>query len=191
MGVTVHFFAYDPNVYTLQPTMNRWLDWGELDEGMEIQGKARAWLKEIPSRLGDNKRWYDNLSADTAWSRSRRHVPEPARARIDHWLSHLMWRPAPGTGCGCEQAPREVAEQQVVFDDPLLRHILSLEHDLQPVEAALLRLRQEEPDLAGLYGRPWPFEYEGFTNLVWEHQSVFERATRAGAGWSLLRWVWI
>lgn len=66
MGVTAYFFAFDPRVYATPPTIDRWVERGELDRELEVVDEAKAWLKEIHSPLGDNKRWYDNLAAGAA-----------------------------------------------------------------------------------------------------------------------------
>lgn len=189
MGVTAHFFAFDPRVYTTPPTMERWLEWGELDREMQVLGKATAWLREIPTPLGDNKRWYDNLAGDFAWTCARKHVAPEIRVDLDAWLSHLFWD-ADVEGCPCGRHPTEAAEHEVVFDHALVQHILSLERPLDPVEPALALEFDGDPPKTERLHRPWIYDYDGFRELALEHQRIFRRATKAGPGWSLLCWVW-
>jgi len=192
MGVTTHFFAFDPSVCTTAPTIERWVEQGALDAELEVADQARSWLKPIRSpQLGDNKRWYDNLAGDFAWTRAREQVPAEARAEIDRWLSHLFWD-AGEHGCACARGPIQVGEDpnEVVYDRALLDHIAALECSLLPVEAALaFEFAGEPPRTEGLHGS-WIYEFDGFCALVFAWQEVFERARKAGAGWSLLRWVW-
>ena len=98
MGVTAHFFAFDPRVYTTPPTVARLLESGHVDPELRVLGEANAWLREVDSPLGNNKRWYDNLAGDLAWSRARSHVAPDLRAALDRWLSHLFWD-ADAEGC--------------------------------------------------------------------------------------------
>jgi hypothetical protein len=189
MGVTAHFFAFDPCVYTVPPTMDRWLEWGELDREMEIVGKAKAWLRELPSPLGDNKRWYDNLAGEFAWTCARRHVDEPARAALDRWFSHLFWESAEH-GCSCARQPETVAEDQVIYDRALIDHILSLAHPLEVLEPALAAEFQGDPPKTEPLHESWIYEMDGFASLVDRWQALFRAAAKAGPGWSLFRWVW-
>jgi len=189
MGVTAHFFAFDPRAYTTPPTIERWVEWGDLDRELEVMDEANARLVAIPSLLGDNKRWYDNLAGDFAWTCARKHVAPKARAELDTWLSHLFWD-AGDEGCSCGHGPTAVAEHEVVYDHALLEHILSLERSLLPVEAALPLEFDGDPPKTERLHRPWIYDYECFCELVFEWQRGFERAMKAGPGWSLLRWVW-
>ena len=189
MGVTAYFFAFDPRAYTTPPTIERWVEEGELDRELEVVGKAHAWLKPISSPLGDNKRWYDNLAGDFAWTCARKHVAPKARAELDAWLSHLFWD-TNDAGCPCGRAPLGVAEHEVVYDSVLLEHILSLERPLEPVEPALAIEFDGAPPKTERLHQPWIYDIEGFCWLVLEHQRIFERAKQADPGWSLLRWVW-
>lgn len=189
MGVTAYFFAFDPRAYTTAPTIDRWVEWGELDRELEVASEASARLKAIPTVLGDNQRWYDNLAGDFAWTCARKHVAPEVRAELDVWLSHLFWD-AGDEGCGCGREPTAVAEHEVVYDHALLEHILSLERSLLPVEAALSLEFDGDPPKTERLHRPWIYDYDGFCELALEWQRSFERASKAGPGWSLLRWVW-
>jgi hypothetical protein len=200
MGVTAHFFAFDPRVYTTPPTIDRWLQWEELDRELQVLGKANAWLKPLPSPLGDNKRWYDNLAGDFAWTCARKHVPPEPRAEIDRWLSHLFWQTdddadiaadtANTAGCPCKRHPTPVADQEVVYDHALLEHISSLECSLLAVEPALAIEFDGDPPKTERLHRPWIYDFDCFCELAFEWQSLFERARKAGPGWSLFRWIW-
>jgi hypothetical protein len=189
MGVTAHFFAYDPRVYTTPPTIARWIAGQELDRELQVLGEANAWLKALPSPLGANKRWDDNLAGDFAWTCARKHVPPEPRAEIDRWLSHLFWD-AGSEGCSCARFPTEVAEQELVYEHALLEHIFSLECSLLPVEPALSIEFDGDPPKTERLHQPWIYDFDGLCWLAFEWQSLFERARKAGPGWSLLRWVW-
>lgn len=189
MGVTTHFFAFDPRVYTTAPTIDRWVAQGELGDDLEVLDQARASLKPIHSWLGDNKRWYDNLAGDHAWACAREHVAPELRAALDHWFSHLFWD-ADEQGCACARCPVEVAEHELIFDHALLEHIVSLERSLLPVEAALALEFDGDPPKTARVHEPWVYDFDGFAALVGAWQKVFEEARKAGPGWSLLRWVW-
>jgi hypothetical protein len=189
MGVTVHYFAFDPGVHTMTPTLDRWLASGAIDRELEVQPAARTTLKEISTWLGDNKRWYDNLAGDHAWSCARTQVDGSARAEIDRWLSHLFWD-AGGEGCACGREPIVVAEQEVVFDRALLDHIVSLECSLVPVAPALSLEFDGDPPKTERLHNAWIYDFDGFEGLVSEWQRIFRCALEAGPGWSLLRWVW-
>lgn len=67
MGITAYFFAFDPRVYATPPTIDRWVERGELDRELEVVDEAKAWLKEIHLPLGDNKRWYDTERLHRPW----------------------------------------------------------------------------------------------------------------------------
>ena len=189
MGVTAHFFAFDPRRYTTPPSIDRWVEWGELDRELSIVGEASAWLKEIDTPLGNNKRWYDNLAGDFAWARARRHVAPEVRAELDAWLSHLFWD-TDEEGCRCGREPVAVADCEVVYDAALLDHVLSLERPLAPVEAALAVELDGDPPKSPRLDRPWIYDFDGFCELASEWQRIFTRARKAGPEWSLLRWVW-
>ncbi len=198
MGVTAHFFAFDPERCPGVPTMDRLLEWGALDEAMEVQGPAKAWLVEVPSPLGDNKKWYANLAGDHAWSVARGHVDADVRGTIDRWLSHLFWCAGEGeeasvedSGCLCGESPVVVAEDELVYDAALIEHILGLECSLAPAEAALACSFGGDQPRNPRFDRPWIYDYDGFCWLVWAWQETLERARQSGAGWSLLRWVWV
>lgn len=48
MGVTAHFFAFDPRVYTTPPTMDRWLEWDELDgDPPKAERLHRPWIYDF------------------------------------------------------------------------------------------------------------------------------------------------
>lgn len=188
MGVTAHFFAFDPGAYAVPPTIDGLVERGDLDHELSVTRAAAARLKEIDSWLGDNKRWYDNLDGDFAWARARQHVEEAPRAAIDRWLSHLFWHDD-DAGCTCGREPAGVAESMVVYDRALLEHVTSLACSLEPVRAALATEFGDPPRTGGL-DRPWIYEFDGFCGLVLEWQQVFERALHAGPDRGLLRWVW-
>jgi hypothetical protein len=188
VGVTAHFFAFDPRVYTT-PTMDRWLAEGALDPEMEVTPAAASALAEIQTPLGGNKRWSDNLAGDFAWSSARTHVHDPARGEIDRWLSHLFWD-ADVHGCPCGRRPTVVAEQELVYDRPLLEHLVSLQRPLAPIEAALVFEFAGDPPRTERFDSPWIYELDGFEWLTSSWHQIFERALEAGPGWSLLQWVW-
>jgi hypothetical protein len=189
MGVTAHFFAFDPRVQTTPPTIDRWVESGAIDRELEVTAEARAWLRSIDTPLGDNKRWYDNLAGDFAWTRAREHVEPALRADLDAWLSHLFWEAPEGHACPCGHEPTVVADYEVVFDAALLEHLLSLARPLDPVYEGLSLEFDGDPPKSPRFERPWIYDFDGFCELVLEHQRVFTRARRAGPGWSLLRWV--
>lgn len=188
MGVTAHFFAFDPRVQATPPTIDRWVSEGALDSELEVTPPT-PWLRAILTPLGDNKRWYDNLAGDFAWLCVRKHVAPELRVELDAWLSHLFWD-ADGEGCPCGRAPTAVAEHEVVYDHALLEHILSLERPLDLVEPALALEFDGDPPKTERLHRPWIYDFGCFRDLVLAHQRIFKRATKAGRGWSLLRWVW-
>jgi hypothetical protein len=188
MGVTAHFFAFDPRRCTAAPGIDRWIECGALDRELQVVGDARAWLKEILSPLGDNKRWYDNLAGNFAWSRARAHVDPAERAALDVWLSHLFWD-AGDAGCPCGRTPTSVGEHEVVYDHPLLEHIVALARPLWPVEAGLEYEFAGDPPRSQRFDRPWIYDHDGFTELVLTWHQLMKHALRAGPGWSLLQWV--
>ena len=187
MGVTVHFFAFDPAAYAAPPTIDGLVAQGDLDDELSVIPAAASRLTEVDSRIGDNKRWYDNIDGDDAWSRARPHVDAASRIALDRWLSHLFWEPG-DAGCPCGLAPVGVGEGEVVYDAALVAHIVSLACALEPVEAALALAfappGSEPPD------RSWIYGVDGFCYLVHEWQRVFEETQRAGPDRALLRWVW-
>lgn len=189
MGVTAHFFAFDPRRYSAPPTIDRWVEAGELDRELQVVGEARAWLEEIETPLGNNKRWSDNLAGDFAWTRAREHVAPDERAGLDVWLSHLFWDGG-DAGCPCRRAPTVVADDEVIYDHALLEHIVSLARPLLPVEAGLALEFAGDPPKSPRWDRPWIYEFDGFCELVGTWQQLLQQALRAGPGWSLLRWVW-
>lgn len=191
MGVTAHFFAFDPRVQATLPTIDGWVESGAIDRELEVTAEARAWLKAIETPLGDNKRWYDNLAGDFAWARAREHVDPGLRVELDAWLSHLFWDAPEGHACACGREPTGVADHEVVFDAALLEHLVSLERPLEPVRDGLSIEFDGDPPKSPRLEQPWIYDFDGFEWLVGEHQRVFTRALEAGPGWSLLRWVWI
>lgn len=191
MGVTAHFFAFDPRAYPTPPTIETLRERGDLDDELSVLPSAAPRLRELTSILGSNKRWNDNLAGDYAWSCARQHVPAELRTALDHWLSHLFWDAgAAGDACPCERGPTVVADHEVIYDRALLEHILSLACPLDPLEAALAVEFDGEPPRTERLPQTWIYDFDGFTWLVREWQRPFERALAAGPGWSLLRWVW-
>jgi hypothetical protein len=189
VGVTAHFFAFDPRVYATPPTTDRWLAEGALDPELEVTKAAASALAEIQTPLGDNKRWSDNLAGDFAWSCARKHVDPGARDEIDRWLSHLFWD-ADGRGCPCGRSPIVVADQEVIYDRALLEHVVSLKRSLAPAEAALAFEFAGDPPRTERFHASWIYELDGLEWLTSTWHQIFERAVAAGPGWSLLQWVW-
>lgn len=189
MGVTAHFFAYDPQAYRQPPTVDGLLERGDVDRELTVAAEAGARLCEVPTPLGDNKRWYDNLAGAFAWACARKHVESGARAAIDRWLSHLFWD-ANGAGCPCGREPLAVAESEVVYDRALLEHIASLACPLEVVGPALSIEFDGDPPKTERLVRPWIYDLDEFEVLALEWHRVFKRALAAGPGWGLLRWVW-
>lgn len=187
MGVTTHWFAFDPAVFA-EPTVDALLAAGHLDDELEVTPHL-AGLVAVPSWLEDNKRWYRNLDADSAWSGARQVMSTEARAPYDRWFAHLFWDPPAALGGDPVRAPHPVADGQVIYPAGLLRHILDLERPLDPVGAALRRVFADGPP--PLAGYPWMYTADGFAALVGGWQSTFERVARDHPGWSLLRWVWV
>lgn len=190
MGVTAQFFAFDPRVQTTPPTIERWIEAGALDGDLEVMSEARAWLKAIDTPFGDNKRWYDNLAGDFAWTRAREHVAPGPRAELDAWFSHFFWDAPEGRACPCGHEPTLAADHQVVFDAALLEHLRALERPLEAMREGLSIEFDGDPPKSPRVDRPWIYDFDGFRELVHEHQRVVTRALEAGRGWSLLRWVW-
>ncbi len=189
MGVTAHFFAYDPRAYDGPPTIDRLHARGDLDDELGVTPGAADRLREIATPLGDNKRWYDNLAGDFAWSCARQHVDGEARAAIDRWRSHLFWD-TEAEGCRCGREPTVVAEGEVVYERALLEHIVSLACPLGPVGPALSLEFDGEPPKTERLHQHWIYDLDGFEWLAGEWHAAFERALGAGPGWGLLRWVW-
>lgn len=190
MGVTAHFFAFDPRRTPTAPGIDRWFDCGAIDRELQVVGDAAAWLREIESPLGDNKRWYDNLAGDHAWSRARAHVDPDERAALDRWLSHLFWD-AGDAGCPCGREPTSIGDSEVIYDHALLEHIVALARPLDPIEPALSYEFAGDPPRSQRFDRPWIYEYDGFSDLALTWHQLMQRALRAGPGWSLLRWIWL
>ena len=165
------------------------MELGAIDQELEVKDVAVAALKEVPTWLGDNKRWYDNLAGDFAWARARAHVGDQSRAEIDRWLSHLFWD-GEGQGCSCGREPIVVAEHEVIFDRALLDHIVSLECSLLPAAPALSFEFDGDPPKTERFHNAWIYEFDGFEALISEWQRIFKHAIKAGPEWSLLRWVW-
>ncbi|HEY0138611.1 MAG TPA: hypothetical protein VGB85_31220 [Nannocystis sp.] len=189
MGITAHFFAFDPRVCTTPPTIDQLVKSGAVDHELQVLGEAARWLKEIASPLGDNKRWYDNLAGDFAWSCAREHVAPEDRSPLDHWFSHLFWHGAADGRCPCGREPAVVAENEEVYDSALLEHILSLERPLWVVEPALAIEFNGDPPKTERLDRPWIYDFDNFCDLALMWQHLIRRATKAGPGWSLLQWL--
>jgi hypothetical protein len=187
MGVTAFFYAYDPRVSPVPPTVEGLRASGALDDELTVIGEAARWLREIPSPLGDNKRWSDNLAGDWAWRCARAHVAAEARGPIDRWLSHLFWE---GEGCPCGREPLVVGDSQVVYDRALLEHIVSLACPLVALGPALSVEFDGDPPKSPRLDRPWIYDVGELEGLVHEWQRIFTEALAAGPGWQLLRWVW-
>lgn len=188
MGVTAHFFAFDPARYPTLPTIDRLVEAGDLDRELRVVGGASEWLAEVDTPLGDNKRWYDNLAGDFAWDRAREHVEPALRAELDRWFSHLFWD-REGEGCPCGRHPVVVGETEVVHDHDLLTHVLSLARPLSSIEPALAIEFAGDPPRSERLDRPWIYDFDGFCELVHERQRVLQQAARR-PGWSLLQWIW-
>ncbi len=189
MGVTAHFFAFDPRACATPTTIEGWRAAGALDDELEVSSDAHGWLRALDSPLGHNQRWYDNLAGDFAWTRAREHVAAAERIELDAWFSHLFWTEA-GQGCACGREPSVVADAEVVYDDALLRHILALARPLEVVAPALALEFDGDPPKTERLNREWIYDFDGFCELVDAWQRVLAGARRAGEGWSLFRWVW-
>lgn len=189
MGVTAHFFAFDPGAYAAPPTLDRLVAAGHLDRELEVVGAASRSLRAIATPLGDNKRWADNLAGDFAWDRVRRHIEPGARGELDAWLSHLFWD-AEDDGCRCGRGPVSVADDEVIYDADLVDHVLTLERPLDALRSPLAAEFAGDPPPSPRLHRPWIYDFDGFCGLVDAWQRIFERTRRAGPGWCLLRWVW-
>lgn len=188
MGVTTHWFAFDPAVFDGPPTVDRLLAAGHVDEALRVEPGV-AGLAAVPSWFEDNKRWYRNIDGESAWSAARRALSPGERAPYDRWFAHLFWDPPPDVDCGVVRTPRAVAADSVVYSAELLRHILDLAAPLDPVRAALqIAFADGPPAYAGY---PWMYAPEGFAALVDGWQSTLGYAARRHPGWSLLRWVWV
>ncbi len=196
MGVTAHFFAVDLELCPGVPSIDRLVEWGALDRSLEVQGVAKAWLDEVPSILGDNKKWTCNIAGDHAWSVARRHVEPSSRAELDRWFSHLFWDAEDAddggrAACSCGLSPRGVADDELLYNAALIEHILALEVSLDPVEAALAYEFAGEPPRSPRFDRPWIYDMDGFSWLISAWRELMERTRRCGEGRSLLRWVWV
>ena len=189
VGVTAHFFAYDPRAYPKHPTIDELTALGDLDGELEVAPDAGARLREVPTPLGDNKQWSNSLAGDFAWACARKHVEAAARAPIDRWLSHLFWDTAT-EGCPCGRLPLTVDDCQVVYEPALLEHILSLECALEAARSALSIEFDGDPPKTPRFERPWIYDFDEFQELALEWHRIFLRARTAGPGWCLLRWIW-
>lgn len=189
MGVTAHFFAYDPRAYPEAPSIDALIALGDLDRELLVTADAGARLCEVQTPLGDNKQWNNNLAGDFAWACARKHVDAAARAPIDRWLSHLFWD-TEGEGCPCGREPLVVADSEAVYDDALLEHIVSLECPLEAARSALSIEFDGDPPKTARLERPWIYDFDEFQALALAWHRIFVRARTAGPGWCLLRWIW-
>lgn len=189
MGVTAHFFAFDPRAAAAPTTIDGWRAAGALDDELDVSVDAHRWLRAIDSRLGDNKRWSDNLAGDFAWSRARQHVAPELRAELDAWFSHLFWD-AQGHGCDCGRGPLVVGDAEIVYDAALLRHILGLARPLETIASALAHEFDGNPPRTERLDRPWIYDFDGFCDLVGEWQRLLAAPLAMGDGWSLFGWIW-
>lgn len=192
MGVTAHFFAFDPAAYSAPPTIDALRERGDIDDALVVARAARERLLSLDSALGDNKKWNANLCGDFAWSRGRRHVAADLRAELDAWFSHLFWEAEGADGCPCGDHPKVVADDEVIFDRRLIEHILGLERSLEPVAPALAREFVGDPPASPrLHRHDWIYDYEGFSWLVDAWMRPLRQAHGRSPGWSVLRWVWV
>jgi len=192
MGVTVHFFAFDPAAYPELPTIRGLLAAGDLDRELCVQPQARGRLVEVESHLGGNKRWYDNLIGDDAWQHARGWLPEERRAALDAYLSHLFYglREREGERCGCGLQRLRVAESEHVYPPELLRHLVEGEEGFwgceEELDAAFAPKVIRDHWRKGEYF----FSADGLEHLRSTWAALLSQAHRAGSGWALLQWVW-
>ena len=192
MGVTVHHFAFDPDVHTGEISLKRWLEQGMLNEDLTVTPQGQGSLREIESVLGDNKMWYRNQDARWAWSLAREHLDSAYVAQVDHLLAHMFYTDADIT---CEHTTRSgEGEFETIYDSALIRHVLELWTPLDDVREEPRRLNQDDAsfqesrDIANYSGM---FEADGFEWLVNLWMDLFERVHKRSPGWSLFEWVWI
>ena len=188
MGVTSHWFAFDPAVWSVRPTVDRLRTSGALDEDLSVTADARG-LAAVPSWLEANKHWYRNIDGDSAWSAARQHLPPEQRATYDRWFGHLFWDPPADAADTVAEAPLPVAEGELIYPAGLLRHIVALAAPLEPAaEAVRNAFADGAPSWAGY---PWMYTGDGFATLVDGWHATLRRVVERHPGWSLLRWVWI
>lgn len=197
MGVTAYFYAFDPE-RAAPASLGAWRARGFVSDEGEVSALARDFIKEIPSVLGDNKRWYDNLSAAHAWALARPHLP--GAERWDHLFEHLFGdqdfmqqhEPWPCASF-CTLAAGVVASSQgeSVYDADLVAHLLALFSCTSPVEEVLTCLEECDPEYSARIEQDWIYSAQGFACHVERWRQLLARVERMHARWHLLQHVWI
>lgn len=187
MGVTVHFFAFDPKAYSALPHLKFLIEMGDLDRELQVQPQAKQRLKEIQSHLGDNKRWYDNLVGDDAYEHARPFLPAENRAALDRWLGHLFYQQP---SCDCGLNPVSVADAEVVYSPELLQHLIDTEADFGACTDELEQAFAPKVIASHWRRKEYIFSADGLEHLRYAWASLIYHAHKAGPQWALLQWVW-
>lgn len=191
MGVTVHCFAFDPARWSADgpPTVHRLFEAGALTDELTVAPGHEASLVEVPTRLGDNKRWYANLSAETIYDAARAHFADPVQRRaVDRLLRMLFWDPP--ESAPPDDRPVEVSALTYVYPSRLIERISSrATFDRQPladaIRAAASSPQRPVVDHIHLWEPDWFMDWLD----VW--LGLFRAVRAAGPGWGLLMWVWV
>lgn len=193
MGVTVHAFAFDParwaSLSDEPPTIERLLEVGALTDELVVEPAHSAWLRAVPSRLGDNKKWYLNLSAESVYDAARERLADPVvRRGLDDLMSLLFWDPP--TPAPDERRPVAIGATTYVYPPALVDRVLAgAEVDAAALSDAI-RAAASAPDRPSidhihLWEPAWFFDWVE----VW--LGVFRAVRAAGRGWALVMWIWV
>jgi len=194
MGVTVHCFSLDAARWSRhhpgEPTVSRLLDAGIITDTLEVVPTHAGWIAALDTFMGDNKKWYRNLSTDTVYTVARQHITDPAeRAALDALMGMLFWDPPSPAAADTQPLPLD-QEGCRLYPPALLERVHRLSQYNQWVLEQAVLSAAAEPDRPEI-DHPHLWEPEWFLHWVEVWLTLFERARTAGAGRSLLMWVWV
>lgn len=182
MGVTAYFYAIHWTSWRQEhPDRMPDVDWlhdqAILTEELEVTPVHRAWLRALPTRRGDNRRWFDILDADSVYCRCRPLLSEADRAALDPLMDALL---CPGDGA---HQPIAYGDHHMLYPPELIAQIRDLEADLAPIEAVMPSLDLSDLRTCG--------HFSAFEQVTWEWLDLFERVQRQGPEWGMMVWVWV